>query len=785
MSSFISNLTDIPVNPNSDSNSKDHLKSERYIDALAEYIRYASTPTTLAIQGEWGSGKTSLMNQLQEKLCSNNNHLKPFYGVWLNMWKYSLMQKDSDMVLTSVINGMIYEVKQIIESNYKEDKSWLEGKFSRLKEFGKPLVLTGCCAAANIISNYVGWSSIFGGLNPQQTEDFRKNINLTSPDKIQKELEEAIQDLLDKDRQQGYTKKGFIFFIDDLDRIEPALAVSILELLKNIFESKNCIFILAIDYEVVVKGLVSKFGKLDATNERAFRSFFDKIIQLPFTMPISAYEIEDYVTAALQQIQYYTEAELYQQLDTDKDVIGTISDFIANSTGPNPRAMKRLFNSLSLIQIMQKAIVAAGDSEDLTVKDKLINFALVCIQIAYPTIYTFIQKYPVFIDWNDETANILHLPKINEVDELELNNVNDEWKRILFRMCKSNSYMANRYMYIAELLESIKKLINCVSSEEFEEILSALMGMSSVTNVTQGQKDLKKRIRLKSDDYYTYLKEIGIPDWGISFVKDMFTSANNACENNLSFANTKGKALSSMSIKEGGQQRAKVIMYQNIDAKDFYVDFPVMGSHNVNFSFVNKPSDEELKQIKSNYVNAVMTGYKLRKSKIDYYSEINCIRDEFIRSETEVIIFIGDNKNGKQNTFRLRDFDEYVLDSNLYKEKCLTEIQHEDSRFIYCEIFYSWAIDCVLVTYGLELNSSIYKTPPEKLSLLYRSAIANKAKRKKDYFTYVAELEMSDKFDSEGNLNREYVRSKFMEGLKFLKERIADDIANGIKTQGS
>ena len=44
---------------------------------------------------------------------------------------------------------------------------------------------------------------------------------------------------------------------------------------------------------------------------------------------------------------------------------------------------------------------------------------------------------------------------------------------------------------------------------------------------------------------------------------------------------------------------------------------------------------------------------------------------------------------------------------------------------------------------------------------------------------------MSDKFDSEGNLNREYVRSKFMEGLKFLKERIADDIANGIKTQGS
>lgn len=48
------------------------------------------------------------------------------------------------------------------------------------------------------------------------------------------------------------------------------VAVEILELIKNIFEVDNCIFVLAIDYEVVVKGLIPKFGPLTEKNEENF-----------------------------------------------------------------------------------------------------------------------------------------------------------------------------------------------------------------------------------------------------------------------------------------------------------------------------------------------------------------------------------------------------------------------------------------------------------------------------------------------------------------------------------
>lgn len=73
-----------------------------------------------------------------------------------------------------------------------------------------------------------------------------------------KRLKECIDEAVQKSLTSG--KRGVIIFVDDLDRLNPPVAVEILELLKNIFSIKHCIFILAIDYEVVVKGLEPKFG---------------------------------------------------------------------------------------------------------------------------------------------------------------------------------------------------------------------------------------------------------------------------------------------------------------------------------------------------------------------------------------------------------------------------------------------------------------------------------------------------------------------------------------------
>lgn len=41
---------------------------QKYQNALVKFIRLTNTPITTALQGEWGSGKTSLMNQLRYEL---------------------------------------------------------------------------------------------------------------------------------------------------------------------------------------------------------------------------------------------------------------------------------------------------------------------------------------------------------------------------------------------------------------------------------------------------------------------------------------------------------------------------------------------------------------------------------------------------------------------------------------------------------------------------------------------------------------------------------------------
>ena len=186
-----------------------------------------------------------------------------------------------------------------------------------------------------------------------------------------------------------------------LTRIDPEDAVSILELLKNIFNIKDCVFVLAIDYQVVVKGLKEKFGEPTPENEWEFRSFFDKIIQLPFSMPMGSYDIGKYVLSLLDDINYYESDN--DQLDED-----LIESLVTLSIGTNPRSIKRLINSLSLIKILNdtKNESSSGDGSVIDNKDvATVMLAMVCLQIANSDIYDMLVAEPTFTDsWNEDFA---------------------------------------------------------------------------------------------------------------------------------------------------------------------------------------------------------------------------------------------------------------------------------------------------------------------------------------------------------------------------------------------
>ena len=76
------------------SGGEDALKIAAYKEALVDFIKRTDTPMTIGVQGEWGSGKTSLLNQIWNQLDDFNRFdtsIPDFRQIWINAWEHSLL----------------------------------------------------------------------------------------------------------------------------------------------------------------------------------------------------------------------------------------------------------------------------------------------------------------------------------------------------------------------------------------------------------------------------------------------------------------------------------------------------------------------------------------------------------------------------------------------------------------------------------------------------------------------------------------------------------------------
>lgn len=429
---------------------------QKYQNALVKFIRLTDTPITIALQGEWGSGKTSLMNQLRYELCDKDG--APYFPVWVNTWQYSLM-KTPPQAIMSILEGCINQIGEINpDHKWNESKKKIGGIFKKMASVGAKVAASTVGMDGDVVDE------LFGG------ESAESDI-LQLKNEIAKLIEEALK--------MNPSKIGFTFYIDDLDRIDPPVAVEILELMKNIFDLDKCVFILAIDYDVVIKGLRSKFGELTDKNEREFRAFFDKIIQLPFSMPVASYNVDTFLVDALQKIEFFSPKEL-----ENESLAENLSEIARLSVGSNPRSLKRLSNTLSLISIINEGDDDDEGNDTNATQAKLINFALVCMQIAYPYVYNQLTEEPDFKNWNDGTAAKLKLRHLTEDEKESLNaatEFDEEWEKVLFRMCQKETYLSIRAFQVSRLLNKIAEIIG--NDDKLGDIVESVIALSAVTNL--------------------------------------------------------------------------------------------------------------------------------------------------------------------------------------------------------------------------------------------------------------------------------------------------------------
>lgn len=239
---------DIPV----ERPEQDEFGIERYVQGLCKFIKSSETPITIALHGEWGSGKTSFMKMMECCLCSPELPEEERYdAIWLNTWDLFL-ENEYGVAVKKLLNSLFTQLEAHFEKLHTRQKS--DERKRQIKEYLKG-VSSVMLSAINIELETSGkvLDQVFGG------HDY------ASIRTLKQEFENFLINEVSQ-KENGVTDKAFLIFVDDLDRLEPRLAVTLLEALKNLFDIEKCVFVLAIDYDVVTFGIEQKYGSRQMAN---------------------------------------------------------------------------------------------------------------------------------------------------------------------------------------------------------------------------------------------------------------------------------------------------------------------------------------------------------------------------------------------------------------------------------------------------------------------------------------------------------------------------------------
>jgi len=356
----------------------DKLNLISYAEALEKYIQTCDTPMTVGLQGDWGSGKTSMLNMLR----GDENH--PSSGlltktkclvVNFETWSYSQFNDRTTLPM-----ACLYALTQKLGSALQaEDGTQNKDEVKRL--FGQ---------AKSRLTNVLKKTSVkVPGLNIPIGAVLGDEEAEPAADDLSQQMLEFKQNFSDLVAQWSKSDvdggKRVVICVDDLDRIEPVIALEMLESIKNFLDVEGCVFVLAVDYEVVQEGMKQKLGA--DLQKTSGKSFFDKIIQLPFNMPRDSYDIGSYIKDLIKAAKFPEADNLARE-----DRLNFLREITMATVGGNPRSIKRVLNYARLLNLIRES----NRSRDtrFTIDDSLILYSMICMQIAWPELFAHFMADP-------------------------------------------------------------------------------------------------------------------------------------------------------------------------------------------------------------------------------------------------------------------------------------------------------------------------------------------------------------------------------------------------------
>lgn len=331
---------------------------DAYVKTISGLIanKENNTPLVIGVYGKWGSGKTTLMENIRTELVrgaeASGGKDSPFRTckpVWFQAWKY----KNEDEILAALIREIFISMEQADFSSLCRAKVEELVKSVDQKKLVAGLLKTFTGANIGEFFKSMSYKDKLGFYDIFQTffDDFLWTCLSDRP-------------RVGKFEQWDDTKGALVVFIDDLDRCPGPRIVDVLETIKLFMDKKGCVFVIGADNEIIIKALRQNYGD-DAPG------FMDKIVQVRFNLPrIQASDFQPLIK---------------QATGASNGAFETFHPVIVRVLDSNPRRIKRFLNDFSLVKGLVSSI------EKLNIEEKYLLVWNI-LEKGFPGFYALLKR---------------------------------------------------------------------------------------------------------------------------------------------------------------------------------------------------------------------------------------------------------------------------------------------------------------------------------------------------------------------------------------------------------
>lgn len=469
----------------------DYLNFDYLVKAVEDIVMDDTlTPSTIGVYGDWGSGKSSLMQMVEKALAEKYND--EVVCIHFNGWLF----EGYEDAKTAFCGTILDELRK-----HKTIPSKVKGQITSLlkKIDGKKILMKGGSIALDVL--LTGGIGSLASLTVDSIASTLKNkIEGINADDIREALKDIKKDSENKKREEvkNFQKdfeiilkesniKRMVVFVDELDRCKPDTVLDIFEAMRLFLFVKGSSFVVGADSRLIDYAIKSRYNNIPGNNLDISKEYLEKLIQYPVTIPqLDKNELEKYLTCLLLEkdidnvanalkngnpYESINEQQLIEDHQAKEETIKKalalsrqVSPILAAKLNGNPRQCKRFFNSLFMR-------VSMAESRGITL-DKNVLAKLMLLEYFKEAMYVMVVDANNVKDLAELESKTDNLSKGNKFAKWASEDWVKEWLAIDVKL---SGIDLRDYYYFSRSTQRVDMSIKELLSPEAQKCLDYLL----------------------------------------------------------------------------------------------------------------------------------------------------------------------------------------------------------------------------------------------------------------------------------------------------------------------